>query len=83
MAFADDVEVVEAVSGQEEHMDDQHHGLQDREDNEIPNPDQIALESGDQDGGLPSNHPFNGPPHPNRGHPLGQYNVKSTVWTCA
>lgn len=68
-SLGEEVEVVEAVSGQEDHLDD--HGIQDREDNEIPNTDQLALESSDQDNGPPPNHAFNGPPPHNRGHPLG------------
>lgn len=70
---AEEVEVVEAVPGNEEinehnnhqNHNNQHKHAQDREDNE-PNPDQIALESGDQEPGKGGNS-YN-QPQPPRGH---------------
>lgn len=60
--IAEDVEVVEAVPGTEEHNEINKHA-QEREDNE-QNPDQLALESvGDQDSKA-TNLGFNGPPPP-------------------
>lgn len=80
---SDKVEVVEAVSGQEDQLDNGHPNDVDRGDNDLPNPDQLALESGDQDQGpgQAASLSFNVQQHNIQRLQLGLLNKNSSIYS--